>query len=164
MDVFSKHERSVLMSKIGSKNTAPELVVRSMLHRLGYRFRLHVKDLPGCPDIVLRRQHKIVMVQGCFWHGHTCRLASRPKTNKAYWTPKLERNRKRDKAVLRALRSDGWSVLEVWECEVRADSCLDEKLRAFMGGCAYRKSQNSIYETLPITRNQMFAVGKEFDC
>lgn len=132
MDVFSKQRRSALMSRIRSKDTKPELVVRSLLHQLGYRFRLHVKDLQGRPDIVLSRHGKIVMVQGCFWHGHSCKLASHPKSNQSYWNPKIKRNRRRDRAVLRALGRDGWSVLEVWECQVRANAGIAEKLRAFM--------------------------------
>jgi DNA mismatch endonuclease (patch repair protein) len=132
MDVFSKKKRSSIMSKIRSENTLPERTVRSILHRLGYRFRLHVPDLPGRPDIVLHRWRKIVLVQGCFWHCHTCQLASRPKTNREYWTPKLRRNRKRDRQVLKALQSEGWSVLEVWECEVRTAEGLAERLRTFV--------------------------------
>jgi DNA mismatch endonuclease (patch repair protein) len=134
MDRLSKKQRSALMSRIRSENTKPELVVRSLLHRLGYRFRLHASDLPGRPDVVFRKQQKIVMVQGCFWHGHTCSLASRPKSNQQSWTVKLKRNRNRDRAVLRALRSGGWSVLQIWECEVRADKFLADKLKAFMEG------------------------------
>jgi DNA mismatch endonuclease (patch repair protein) len=132
MDVFSKKKRSAVMAKIRSKNTLPERTVRSILHRFGYRFRLHVPNLPGRPDIVLKKWRKIVLVQGCFWHGHTCQLASRPKTNRSYWTAKLKRNRRRDREVLEALKFAGWSVLEVWECEVRAGEGLAEKLKEFM--------------------------------
>jgi DNA mismatch endonuclease (patch repair protein) len=120
------------MSRIRSKNTKPELAVRSILHRLGYRFRLHVKELRGCPDIVLPRHGKIVLVQGCFWHGHTCKLASHPKSNQSYWIPKIKRNRARDRSVIRELVKEGWSVLEIWECQVRAGSGIAEKLQAFM--------------------------------
>jgi DNA mismatch endonuclease (patch repair protein) len=134
MDVFSKQDRSALMSRIRSKNTQPELIVRSILHRLGYRFRLHVKHLQGRPDIVLHRHRKIVMVQGCFWHGHTCKLASHPKTNQSYWNPKIRRNRSRDRAAIRALAANGWSVLEVWECQIREGKGIVEKLQAFMRG------------------------------
>ncbi|SRR5258708_25090720 len=132
MDVFSKQRRSALMSRIRSKDTKPELQVRSILHRLGYRFRLHVKGMRGRPDIVLPRHGKIVMVQGCFWHGHTCKLASHPKSNQSYWNPKIRRNRRRDRAVIRALVKDGWSVLEIWECQVRAGTGIAEDLQAFM--------------------------------
>jgi len=132
MDIFSKQRRSILMSRIRSTDTKPELVVRSILHRLGYRFRLHVKDLQGRPDIVLPRHGKIVMVQGCFWHGHTCKLASHPKSNQSYWNSKIRRNRTRDRAVIRGLVKDGWAVLEIWECQIRAGTGVAENLRAFM--------------------------------
>jgi DNA mismatch endonuclease, patch repair protein len=132
MDNISKAERSALMSRIRSKDTKPELVVRSILHRLGFRFRLHTKDLSGKPDIVLPRHHKIVLVQGCFWHGHTCALASKPKSNQEYWREKIKANRLRDRRVKRNLIKQGWTVLELWECEVRKDTNLTKKIMAFM--------------------------------
>lgn len=132
MDTIGRSERSALMSRIRSKNTRPELAVRSILHRLGYRFRLHRKDLPGRPDIVLPRHQKIVLVHGCFWHGHTCRLASKPKSNEGYWSVKIKTNRERDVRNREALVQQGWSVLELWECEVRKLEGLEEKLQAFM--------------------------------
>jgi len=132
MDTISKEARSALMSRIRSKDTKPELTVRSMLHRLGYRFRLHRKDLPGRPDIVLPRHHKIILVHGCFWHGHICNLASNPKSNEQYWTEKIARNRSRDARTLKELRALGWEVLELWECEIRAARGLEERISAFM--------------------------------
>ncbi|MCS6497135.1 very short patch repair endonuclease [Burkholderia thailandensis] len=132
MDTITPAERSALMSRIRSVNTRPEIAVRSILHRLGYRFRLHRKDLPGRPDIVLPRHRKIVLVHGCFWHGHTCRLASKPKSNEGYWSTKIQANRARDARNLEALTQQGWSVLELWECEVRKLEGIEEKLRAFM--------------------------------
>lgn len=93
MDTTTQSKRSALMSRIRSKDTSPELVVRSILHRLGYRFRLHRNDLPGKPDIVLPKHHKVVLVQGCFWHGHSCRLAHEPKSNEVYWSAKIAANR-----------------------------------------------------------------------
>ena len=132
MDTISKKERSELMARIRSKDTRPELVVRSILHRLGFRFRIHKKDLPGKPDIVLPRHHKIILVQGCFWHGHTCALASKPKTNKIYWQEKIRSNRLRDRRIKRELNKQGWSILELWECEVRKGVGLTEKIEAFM--------------------------------
>lgn len=132
MDTITPAERSALMSRIRSENTRPEIAVRSILHRLGYRFRLHRKDLPGRPDIVLPRHCKIVLVHGCFWHGHTCRLASKPKSNESYWSTKILANRARDARNLEALNQQGWSVLELWECEVRKLEGIEEKLRAFM--------------------------------
>src|SRR5213080_3897737 len=118
MDTISQERRSLLMGRIRSKDTRPERVVRSMLHMMGYRFRLHRKDLPGKPDIVLPRHRKIVLVQGCFWHGHTCQLASKPKSNRGYWGPKIQTNRKRDRRNKTALKRAGWQVLELWECDI----------------------------------------------
>lgn len=132
MDTLTPPERSRLMSRIHSKNTKPELAVRSLLHRLGYRFRLHRKDLPGRPDIVLPRHRKIILVQGCFWHGHTCRLASKPKSNEGYWGPKILANRGRDERNLQALTDLGWSLLEVWECETKNARELECRLSLFM--------------------------------
>lgn len=122
------------MARIRSKDTKPERVVRSILHRLGFRFRLHRQDLPGKPDIVLPRYKKIVLVQGCFWHGHTCTLASKPKSNRDYWCKKINRNRLRDRRVRRELLAQGWSVLELWECEIRRGVGLVKSLGAFMRG------------------------------
>jgi len=134
MDTISAARRSALMSRIRSKDTKPELLVRSVLHKLGYRFRLHRRDLPGCPDIVLPRHQKIVLVQGCFWHGHTCKLGVRPKSNQGYWHPKIERNRERDARTLATLIGQGWRVLQVWECEVQEVGRLEERLADFMTG------------------------------
>lgn len=132
MDTITASERSLLMGRIRSKDTRPELAVRSILHRLGYRFRLHRKDLPGRPDIVMPKHRKIILVQGCFWHGHTCQLASKPKSNESYWNLKIQTNRVRDSRNLNALVSKGWRVLELWECEIRKLDGLKEKLQDFM--------------------------------
>ena len=132
MDTISKDSRSALMSRIRSKNTRPELVVRSILHRLGFRFRLHRKDLPGHPDIVLPKYRKIVLVQGCFWHGHSCRLASRPKSNQEYWYRKIASNQERDRHVRAELEAADWSVLELWECEIRAGTDLIQRIEEFI--------------------------------
>lgn len=132
MDTITSAERSALMSRIRSKNTTSELVVRSLLHQLGYRFRLHRKDLPGRPDIVLPRHRKIVFVHGCFWHGHTCKLGSKPKTNVSYWQTKIRTNRARDARNREELMGQGWTVLELWECEVRRFDGLQARLQEFM--------------------------------
>lgn len=132
MDTISVAQRSALMSRIRSKNTKPELAVRSILHALGYRFRLHRPDLPGKPDIVLPRHKKIILVHGCFWHGHDCRLGSKPKSNSGYWLAKIARNRERDEQNLLSLREAGWVVLELWECEIRAGEGLLDRISAFM--------------------------------
>lgn len=110
--------RSANMARIRSKDTKPELLVRQALHRLGFRFRLHVAELPGRPDIVLPRHRKIIEVRGCFWHGHTCIDGRVPKSNQDYWVPKLRRNRTRDSTNTRKLRQLGWSVRSLWECQV----------------------------------------------
>lgn len=132
MDTISPEQRSLLMGRIRSKNTRPERVVRSMLHRMGFRFRLHRRDLPGRPDVVLPKHRKVVLIQGCFWHGHTCTLASRPKSNRTYWSEKIATNRARDQRNLAELKRQGWLVLELWECDIRADRRIAERLRRFM--------------------------------
>ncbi len=127
-DVYDKKTRSYVMSRIRKTHTTPEMVVRRLLHRLGYRFRLHRADLPGNPDIVLPKHRAVVLVHGCFWHQHSCKLGKLPKSNKAYWVPKLEGNKKRDAANRRALRRLGWKVLVVWECQVQDEAKLKEGL------------------------------------
>ena len=112
--------RSAQMARIRSKNTKPEMRVRKALHRLGFRFRLHVRNLPGCPDIVLPKYHTIIQVKGCFWHGHICLGGRFPKSNRAYWTHKLLKNCERDRSNERKLRRLGWSVHSLWECRIGA--------------------------------------------
>jgi DNA mismatch endonuclease (patch repair protein) len=120
------------MSQIKSGNTAPEIAVRSMLHRLGYRFRLHDRRLPGRPDIVLKRYRAVVFVHGCFWHSHRgCRFAYTPKSNVAFWKTKFAANVARDKAAIRRLRREGWRVLVVWECSVPAPARLQRDIQRF---------------------------------
>lgn len=119
-DVVSSEKRSQMMSGIRSKDTQPEMIVRRALHARGFRYRLHVKDLPGKPDLVFPRYRSVVMVHGCFWHGHNCHLFKVPGTRTEFWLGKIERNRKRDAEVRAALHALGWRVLEVWECELRA--------------------------------------------
>jgi DNA mismatch endonuclease (patch repair protein) len=110
--------RSLNMSRIRSTDTKPEMLVRRALHRLGFRFRLHARDLPGRPDIVLPKYKTIIQVKGCFWHGHSCPDGRLPKSNRAYWVPKLLRNRERDIANERRLRRLGWSLRCLWECRI----------------------------------------------
>lgn len=126
MDVFSKAERSRIMSKVRSINTKPEIAVRRILHRLGFRFRLHSRVLPGHPDIVLPKYRLVVFVHGCFWHGHPhCERASLPATNISFWKRKITRNAIRDKKNIRKLHSLGWRTIHVWECRIS-----DERGRA----------------------------------
>ena len=117
--VATTKARSEQMSRIRSKDTKPEMIVRRTLHGLGFRFRLHVRSLPGCPDIVLPKYKTVIQVKGCFWHGHHCRGGRIPKSNLTYWIPKLAQNRRRDRSNEQKLRRLGWSVLSVWECRLR---------------------------------------------
>ena len=114
------------MKRVGRKDTAPELAVRSFMHRQGLRFRLHARYLPGTPDIVLRRYRTVVFVNGCFWHGHSCTHGSiRAKTNQAFWDDKISGNKARDKRKEAALRASGWRVERVWECQCHREPLLD---------------------------------------
>jgi DNA mismatch endonuclease (patch repair protein) len=133
MDVVSPAKRSAMMSNIRSEDTKPELTVRRLLHKLGFRFRLHRKDLPGRPDIVLPKHRAIILIHGCFWHGHECKIASRPKSNTGYWLPKIETNRLRDERNIAALEALGWKVLILWECEIRNKVGLSGRLEDFLG-------------------------------
>jgi len=103
-----------------------------MLHRLGYRFRVHRKDLPGTPDLVFPGRRSVVFVHGCFWHGHSCRYGRRPSSNVAFWDEKIDKNKERDKRVQKELRKSGWRVLAVWECETRDGPALEKKLSRFL--------------------------------
>lgn len=131
MDRLSKTERSRNMARIRSRNTRPEKMVRSLLHRMGYRFRLHSKSLPGHPDVVLPRYHTALFVHGCFWHRHRgCEYATTPKTRTHFWTKKFKANAVRDRRVIRELRQLEWHVLVVWECELRDVTALATRLDA----------------------------------
>jgi DNA mismatch endonuclease (patch repair protein) len=113
-------DRSAIMRSIRGKDTSPELVVRQTAHRLGFRFRLHRRDLPGRPDLAFPGRRKVIFVHGCWWHGHNCKRGSRPaRDNAAYWTAKIKRNVERDAVNAAALRELGWDVLVVWECELK---------------------------------------------
>ena len=118
------------MSGIRGKDTRPELVVRSALHRLGYRFRLHRRDLPGTPDIVLPKHHTVVFVNGCFWHQHRgCRRATLPLTNREFWKVKLNRNAERDKSNIARLKRLGWRTVVIWSCQANTPALLMARLR-----------------------------------
>lgn len=119
------------MQSIRKTDTKPEVRVRSALHRMGYRFRLHGRDLPGVPDIVLPRHRTVVLVHGCFWHQHECNLGRKqPRSNQDYWLPKLRRNQERDAVTSEALRAAGWHVVVVWECETTPEEALPDLLAA----------------------------------
>ncbi len=121
MDVFSREKRSEVMRRVKGKDTNPEVSLRKKLFALGYRYRLNVKGLPGKPDIVFPKYNTVIFVHGCFWHGHHCKRGKRvPKTNVAYWTGKIARNKARDKENAAALKKLGWRVITLWECELKA--------------------------------------------
>jgi DNA mismatch endonuclease (patch repair protein) len=125
--------RSEIMSRVRSKNTRPEMIVRRMLHKAGYRYRLHVADLPGKPDLVFAGRKKAIFIHGCFWHMHeSCARARVPKTRVEFWTTKLSANRDRDTKNVAALQQAGWNVLTVWECELGRPDLL-ARIRQFLG-------------------------------
>jgi len=132
-DIHSKAVRSYNMSKIKNKNTKPELIVRQFLHGMGFRYRLHVKNLPGQPDIVLAKYKTAIFIHGCFWHSHKdCKFAATPKSNVEYWEPKLNNNILRDLTNTRTLKKNGWNVIIIWECElktVKLEKTLKKLLR-----------------------------------
>jgi len=125
------------MRAIRSKDMLPELAVRSLVHKLGYRFRLHRKDLPGKPDLVFPSRHKVIFVHGCFWHSHQgCKAAHVPKTNLDYWLPKLQRNQARDARNIAALSAHGWKSLISWECELKDTAGALRTVKRFLGRAA----------------------------
>ncbi|MDA8257792.1 MAG: very short patch repair endonuclease [Betaproteobacteria bacterium] len=133
MDRLTPERRSWLMSRIRGKDTTPELAVRSLAHRLGYRFRLHGQGLPGKPDLVFAGRRKVVFVHGCFWHGHRCKRDKMPKSRVEYWVAKIAANRARDARNVKALRASGWRCAIVWECEAKDAVRLGKRLIRFLG-------------------------------
>ena len=125
------------MRAVRSKDTAPERLIRSMLHRLGYRFRLHRRDLPGTPDIIFPARRSVVFVHGCFWHGHTCPRGNPPVSNVAFWQRKIAGNRARDDRAQKQLSHAGWRVLTVWECETKTGRRLEQRLSRFLARKAF---------------------------
>ncbi len=128
VDIVNKSQRSKMMSGIQNKNTRPEVLIRKILHKLGFRFRLHVSSLPGKPDIVLPKHKAVIMVNGCYWHGHDCYLFKTPKTRTAFWLGKINNNKSRDKMVFRGLNESGWKVLIVWECAIKGKKKLKDEI------------------------------------
>ena len=125
--------RSENMRAIRSKDMRPELAVRSLVHKLGYRYRLHKKGLPGKPDLVFPSRRKVIFVHGCFWHSHGCKISHPPKSNLGYWRPKLERNQARDQKSLEALTLGGWECLVIWECNTKDEAALNKRIKRFLG-------------------------------
>jgi len=136
MDTLSPEERSKRMALVRGRDTKPEMLVRRLAHSMGYRYRLHRRNLPGKPDLVFGPRRKLIFVHGCFWHRHpdpACKLARLPKTRREFWLPKLEGNRARDERNNVALTEMGWDVLEIWECETADVDSLANKIREFLG-------------------------------
>lgn len=133
-DTLTKEQRSERMGRVRGRDTRPEWIVRRLVHGLGYRYRLHARDLPGRPDLVFRGRRKVIFVHGCFWHRHDCHLARLPKSNLDFWIPKLTANRARDIANLAALEAAGWRALVVWECELRDTNTLATRIADFLDG------------------------------
>ena len=133
VDSLTPKERSEIMARVRAKDTRPEMAVRRLIFALGFRYRLHERKLPGCPDLVFRSRRKVIFVHGCFWHRHTnCALARIPKSRVDFWTAKLEGNRQRDERNKRALTREGWKVLIIWECQIADAARLEARIRRFL--------------------------------
>lgn len=136
-DRLTKAQRSLHMSRIRGKDTSPEMIVRSLVHRMGYRFRLHRRDLPGTPDLVFPRLKAVIFVHGCFWHRHSCvNGRSIPETRREFWLAKFAGNRQRDQRNIARLRRAGWRVLVVWECQLRRHGRGEEAVKRFLAAAA----------------------------
>jgi len=131
MDSLTKKQRSYNMSMIKSKDTKPEIIVRKFLHKIGYRFRIHKKSLPGKPDIYIKKLNLVIFVHGCFWHDHGCTLSNSPKTNSEYWKNKFKINKNRDKLNINNLKNLGYNVAIIWECNIRNNS---HRIETFLQG------------------------------
>lgn len=132
-DTVDSRKRSEIMSRVRDRDTKPELVVRRIAHRLGFRFRLHRRDLPGCPDIVFPRYRSVIMVHGCFWHRHPgCKYSSSPKTRIDYWESKFKDNVVRDQINETALRDSGWRVMIIWECETKDEETVAARIASYL--------------------------------
>jgi len=159
VDTVSKKRRSEIMSRIRSKDTGPEKLVRSLLHKMGFRYRLHSSRLPGKPDITLSKYNAVIFVHGCFWHGHGCKFSKKlPSTRPGFWRDKILKNRARDRKALKALQKDGWRVCCIWECALKRkgripDDVLGKKLATWLVSGRkffdiYRKQNDKIKKSL----------------
>jgi len=155
-DTLTREARSALMSRIRGKDTVPEIYLRQLVHAMGYRYRLHRRDLPGTPDLVFAGRKKVIFMHGCFWHLHDdpkCKLARMPNSNQDYWKPKLERNRERDQENRAKLEALGWQVLVIWECQTRQKNPepLRQQVSLFLEDSATRetliKSKDGLVQT-----------------
>lgn len=134
VDSLTPEQRSQRMSRIRGKDSKAEMIVRRLIHGMGYRYRLHAANLPGKPDLVFRKRRKVIFVHGCFWHRHDCHLGRIPKSRLDFWLPKLEKNRVRDDANRSTLAALGWDQLVIWECELKDREALKGRLAHFLGG------------------------------
>jgi DNA mismatch endonuclease, patch repair protein len=133
MDTLTPYERSERMSRVRNKDTKPEMAVRRLVYRMGFRYRLHSRTLPGKPDLVFPRRKRVIFVHGCFWHRHSgCALARMPKSRLEFWKPKMEANRKRDSRNQRLLRKEGWRILVVWECQLADEETMQDRIMKFL--------------------------------
>ena len=132
VDTRTPEQRSRIMKSVKSKNTRPEMTVRQTLFRMGYRYRLHYKSLPGRPDVVFPGRRKAILVHGCFWHHHGCKIGKLPRSHLDYWLPKLEQNVRRDRANIEQLESLGWRVLVIWQCQTVDADALGAQLTTFL--------------------------------
>ena len=133
VDKIAPERRSRVMARVSSKDTKPEVLVRSLLHQMGFRFRLHRKSLPGCPDICLPKYAAVIFVHGCFWHGHSCSHGSRrPTSNADYWNKKIDGNMLRDEKAARDLKSLGWRSLILWECQLKNAQSICDRVQRFL--------------------------------
>lgn len=128
MDTLDKHKRSQLMAKVKQKNTEPEIIVRHFLYSEGFRYRINLESLPGSPDIVLPKYRTVIFVHGCFWHGHTCKAGHLPSSNLNYWELKIDKNMERDRRKIDELKLQGWNVIVIWQCEIKALKSRRERL------------------------------------
>lgn len=140
-DTLTPKQRSALMSRIGPRHTKPEISVRKMLHARGWRYRLHQKGLPGTPDIVFPKRRAVLFVNGCFWHGHSCKLGRLPKTRPEFWSAKIEANRARDARKISQLNSAGWRVMTVWQCSLSDRDTVLRDIEEFL------RNENHVAET-----------------
>ena len=167
-DVMTPQQRHNCMSHIRAKNTKPEVLVRQYLHAAGFRFRIHVKKLPGCPDVVLPKYRTCIFVNGCFWHGHRgCRYATRPKSNAEFWQTKIQNNIRRDELSAQALDTMGWRIITVWECELKKDR-QEETMRALAeqircNGVAYDSEQRQRRERNAEHRARIKAAKERYE-
>ena len=149
MDKVDKATRRATMQAVKSKNTKIEIRVRHLLHQAGYRYRLHRADLPGKPDLVFPGKRKIILIHGCFWHGHDCRPKIRPTTSVDYWMPKIEGNKERDARNTATLQEAGWQILVLWECQLKDEFALMNTLTTFLSGNANQDNKPSTSKEKP---------------